>query len=102
MLNGKILELQKEISSLENLGDIVRLQDQLNELQAKKSSLSFFKVKERKAVQREIDEVSKVLDNHREGIAPQIADIQTELCKLDTRSLEIRNQLENPFSNSAE
>ena len=102
LLNGKILELQKEISSLENQDDIVRLQDQLNELQTKKSSLSFFKVKERKAVQREIDEVSKVLENHREEIAPQIADIQAELSKLDTRSLEIRNQLENPFSNSAE
>lgn len=92
-LNNQIAELSNTINSLPESNTVKRVEDQIAALEKEKASLGLFKGKEKKAIQKQIDDLNGNLTIAKTAKENAAAPFQTEIDSLNERIKEIEDEL---------
>jgi len=99
-LKEQISVLNKEISKIpkeaEGYTDMIEFQKKTQELTAEKKALGFFKFKDKKAIQTQIDSINDKIAKIQDRINSAINEVKKRISSLETRIKEIDNELTNP------
>ena len=91
-LQARIEELNKEIASLPILSKISEIKSKITSLNNEKSSLGLFKLKEKKALQEQIDGQEAELSQHETAASNQKKPLESEIAQCKKRIQEIENE----------
>lgn len=89
---GRIVDLNSQLSSLPISNQIVETKNSISSLEQKKSSLGLFKGKEKKALQEQIDQLNKLVEQQqREEVAAK-QPIQADIAANESRISQINEE----------
>ena len=91
-LQARIEELNKEIASLPILSKISEVKSKISSLTNEKSSLGLFKLKEKKAMQEQIDDQEAELRQLETAASNQKKPLESEIARCKKRIQEIENE----------
>lgn len=103
-LNEQVAELNREIAAIPGRAEIANLDERINKLTSDKNALGFFKGKEKKALQEQIDQLAAektAIQNRMAAakkeleakIAAAKADVQKKVAPMQSRVTAINNEL---------
>jgi len=95
-LAEQIANINKEIPQIPGYSEMTNLSEQVEKLVSEKKALGFFKFKEKKTMQKQIDSANNDIEVLRSRINPAIEEIKNRISQIESKIKAIDTELTKP------